>query len=75
MSGSRLPNLEEGQFVAFATEICGSGASDKNNPAKLSGVTRDKKQRAYCAGSYRFASAEDNRFRPSTQPQLAGRTP
>jgi hypothetical protein len=67
--------MEEGQFVTFATEICGSGTSDKNNPAKLNRVTRDKKQRAYCARFYRFASAEHNRSRPSTQLQIAEAPP
>src|ERR1700730_13751461 len=32
-------NLEEGQFVASATEICGSSRSGKNHLAKLNSAT------------------------------------
>src|ERR1700694_4864207 len=38
--------MEEGQFVAFATEIGGSSTSGKNNPANLNRVTRDRQAHA-----------------------------
>jgi hypothetical protein len=63
---------------AFASEICGAGTSDKNNPAKLNRVIQDKKQRAYGAGFYWFTSAaiwaavkRALKWRP--RPRLAGR--
>jgi hypothetical protein len=66
--------MEEGQFIAFATEICGSGTSDKNSPAKFEHSHASKKQRPYYVALYRFASAEDSGSRQSTQPQIAGGT-
>jgi hypothetical protein len=66
--------MEEGRFVAFDTEICDSGSSYNNYPAKFEHSHASKKQRPYYVALYRFASAEDSGSRQSTQPQIAGGT-